>query len=59
MAATAWAPPTAYTSVTPSSSQVASTVCRGAPSSSGAEHTQISGTPATWAGTMAITAVDG
>src|SRR4029079_13424051 len=59
IAATAWAPPMAYTSSTPARLQAASTACDGRPSDPGAEHTAISLTPATWAGTSAITALDG
>ena len=58
-AATAWAPPTAYTSSTPSRPQAARAVGCGRPSGPGGEHTAIPGTPATWAGTIAITALDG
>ena len=59
IAATAWAPPMAYTSSTPARLQAASTACAGRPSGPGGEQTAISLTPATCAGTSAITALDG
>jgi hypothetical protein len=49
----------AYTSSTPARLQAASTACDGRPSDPAREHTAISLTPATWAGTSAITALDG
>jgi hypothetical protein len=59
IAATAWAPPIAYTSSMPSIPQTASTAPAGRPLAAGGEQTAISSTPATWAGTIAITALDG
>ena len=58
-AATACAPPMAYTSSTPRMPQAASAVACGMPSGPGGEQTAMPGTPATWAGTMAITALEG
>jgi hypothetical protein len=59
--ATAWAPPTAYTSSTPSSAQAASTRWSGRPpfSRCGGLTTTRERTPAAWAGTTFITTVDG
>src|SRR5262249_36058476 len=55
--ATAWAPPTAYTSVTPSSAQTARIVGCGRPpwARCGGLATAIEGTPATCAGTTFMT----
>ena len=57
----ACAPPTAYTSSTPSSAQAARIVGWGRPSNSfcAGENTAIDATPATWAGTTFITTLDG
>ena len=49
----------AYTSSTPARLHAASTACDGRPSGPGGEHTAISLTPATCAGTNAITALEG
>ena len=55
-----WAPPAAYTSVTPSSAQAASTVASGQPVlRCGGDVTAMPETPATWAGTTFITTLDG
>ena len=55
----ACAPPTAWTSSTPSSAHAASTGGCGRPSSCGGEATAICGTPATWAGTTFISTEEG
>ena len=59
--AIACAPPTAYTSSTPSRAQAARTVGSGSPAASGrgGEASAIDRTPATWAGTTFITTLDG
>src|SRR3954449_2061400 len=58
--ATAWAPPTAYTSVTPSNAHAARTPGSGRPpwSRCGGEATAIDSTPAICAGTTFITTLD-
>src|SRR5947209_17966321 len=57
----AWAPPTAYTSSTPSSAQAARIVGCGRPPNSfcAGEKTAIDATPATCAGTTFMTTLDG
>lgn len=59
--ATAWAPPAAYTSSTPSRAQAARIVGCGRPPNSfwGGEATARPSTPASWAGTTFITTEDG
>src|SRR5579875_601235 len=59
--ATAWAPPTACTSSTPSRAQAASTAGFGRPPNSGfgGDATASEATPATWAGTTFMTTLDG
>jgi hypothetical protein len=59
--ATAWAPPTAYTSSTPSSAHAARIVRSGRPPSSrrGGVATAMLDTPATWAGITFISTLDG
>ena len=58
--AIACAPPTAYTSVIPSSAQAASTPGSGRPpwSRCGGEATAMDSTPAIWAGTTFMTTLD-
>ncbi len=58
--AIAWAPPTAYTSSTPSSAQAARIVGCGSPpySCCGELASAIDSTPATWAGTTFISTVE-
>ena len=58
-AATAWAPPMAYSSSTSSRAAAASIVGSISPSAPQGEATAISPTPATKAGTTVITRVDG
>src|SRR5689334_16425094 len=64
-AATAWAPPTAYTSSTPSSAQAARIVGCGYPAKTpvfsrwGGEATASEPTPAIWAGTTFMTTLEG
>ncbi len=59
--ARAWAPPTACTSLMPSSAQAASTDGCGRPPwpACGGDATAIAPTPATWAGTMFMTTDEG
>ncbi|CAM5647361.1 hypothetical protein SCYAM73S_03921 [Streptomyces cyaneofuscatus] len=59
--ATAWAPPAAYTSSTPSRAQAARIVGCGSPpkSSCAGEATAMPSTPASWAGTTFMTTEDG
>lgn len=65
--ATAWAPPTAYTSSTPSSAQAARIVGCGRPPAGspgkagfcGGDASAMDSTPASWAGTTFITTEDG
>ena len=58
--AIAWAPPTAYTSSTPSSAQAARIVGCGSPpwAACGDDVSAMEGTPATWAGTTFITTLE-
>ncbi len=58
--ATAWAPPTAYTSSTPRSAQTARIEGCGSPPNSrcGGEATAIERQPATWAGTTFMTTLE-
>ena len=59
--ATAWAPPTAYTSSTPSSAHAARIVGCGSPPNSfcGGDASAMDSTPASWAGTTFITTEEG
>ena len=59
MAATAWAPPTGYTSLRPSSAQAAATPSAAPPPGRGGEQTTMRPTPATSAGMAVMSTDDG